>query len=426
MRSFVEKPGVPLLTFEDRTLFDGRTLLGARPKTGSYPVTQARFLLDGTAGEPEPNSGWVIPVCLKDGSCEIVPGGSTAITPAKLNGQSFFYANANDKGYYRTAYAPAELKAIEANAETVLNVPERIGLLGDRWALVRAGQGTVGEFLELVLALKQDASPTVMDLALGKVDTIEEKIATADDRTRMDAVVRRELAPVYLSMCGAALCGAPKHESPDHARLRAMLFEELGRAGDPAVMAEAHLETNRLFAGQKPADPMIADSAVALATARGDAALYDGLMKVLRVANDPDLKEAALNALTRFQDPPLVERTLAYAVSDAVRNQDSWALIAQLLERRATQNQAWEFVEQHWTGIERKSTPGSGAHIVEAAGSFCSAEKHDQVAGFFREHPVVESRRTLAKALDSIDECVALRASQEPRLRLWLDHQLAP
>ena len=69
---------------------------------------------------------------------------------------------------------------------------------------------------------------------------------------------------------------------------------------------------------------------------------------------------------------------------------------------------------------------GWRARIVEAAGSFCSVEKRDQVASFFREHPVVESQRTLAKTLDGIDGCVALRASQEPQLRRWLDLQRVP
>jgi aminopeptidase N/puromycin-sensitive aminopeptidase len=406
MRSFVEQPGVPLVTL---------AAAGA-----NAPVAQRRFSLNQAAVDGE---AWTIPLCFKDASCILLsPGASTLdVPPLDSSNMRFVYADASDKGYYRTAYAPAELKAIEANAEARLDIPERIGLLGDRWALVRGGQGTVGEFLDLVLALKQDASPTVMELALGKIDIIDEKIATADDRTRMDAVVRRQFAPVY-----AAMGGPQRHETPDHARLRALLFEELGRAGDPAVMAQAQSESNQLFTGHKPTDPMIADAAVALATAKGNSEMYDGLIKVLRVANDPDLKQAALNALTRFEDPPLVKRTLEYAVSDAVRNQDSWALIAQLLERRATQNQAWEFVEQHWAGIDRKSTPGSGAHIVEAAGSFCSVQKHDQVASFFHQHPVVESQRTLARTLDSIDECVALRASQEPQLRHWLEVQSQP
>jgi aminopeptidase N/puromycin-sensitive aminopeptidase len=49
--------------------------------------------------------------------------------------------------------------------------------------------------------------------------------------------------------------------------------------------------------------------------------------------------------------------------------------------------------------------------------------KRDAVAGFFRAHPVESSQRTLAKALDSIDDCIRLRAAQEPELRQWLDAQ---
>jgi aminopeptidase N/puromycin-sensitive aminopeptidase len=60
---------------------------------------------------------------------------------------------------------------------------------------------------------------------------------------------------------------------------------------------------------------------------------------------------------------------------------------------------------------------------VEAAGSFCTVAKRDAVAGFFRAHPVESSQRTLAKALDSIDDCIRLRAAQEPELRQWLDAQ---
>ncbi len=409
MRSFVEQPGVPLVTLGDRTQ-DGKDVMNGAP---GIPVTQRRFFLSSDVAGP--GEMWTIPVCFSGSSCRLLtPATKTLDAPAGV------YANARDKGYYRTAYSPADLKAIEASAETKLDVPERIGLLGDRWALMRGGQGSVGEFLDLVLAVKQDESPTVMEMALGKVDTIETKLATDDDRKRMDAVVRREFAPVYAAL------GMPKHESVEHAELRGMLFEVLGRAQDPAVMTEAEIVTQQLLSGHKPSDPRIADAAVALATQKGDATMYDRLMKVAQNASDPDLKDAALNALTRFQDPLLVIRTLEYAVSDAVRNQDSWELIAMLLERRETQDLAWQFVEQHWAEIAKKSTPGSGARIVESAGAFCSVQKRDEVSSFFAEHAVVSSQRTLAKAVESINECISLRAAQEPELRHWLDAQTKP
>jgi aminopeptidase N/puromycin-sensitive aminopeptidase len=401
MRSFVEQPGVPLVTLASGT--------------ANLPVAQSRFLF---AGSPTfAKEAWTIPVCFKGGACRVMtPQTTTLEDPSGL-----LYANAGDKGYYRTAYAPEQLKAIAAGVETGLTPPERIGLLGDRWALIHAGDGTVGEFLDLVLAVKHDPNATVLDSALGKAIAIGSLIATEADRERLDAVLRREFGPVY-----AALDGVRRHESYDHEELRGVLFTALGKAGDPAVLAEAENLTRTLLSGHKPADPGIADEAVALATAKGDTEMYERLMRVGRNTADPDLKEDALRTLTRFQAPALVKRTLEYAVSDEVRSQDSWTLIALLLERRETQDQAWDFVQKHWAEIERKATENSGARIVEATGAFCTAERHDEVESFFATHPVESAERTLAKAIDSINDCIHLRATQEPQLNHWLDAHPAP
>jgi aminopeptidase N len=436
MASFVERPGVPLVGFDAEA-------------AGAVRVRQARFFssrqvrvddFEGSLeeGQPLPTAPWTVPVCFKaasgpdcalfDAAAGAGPDGSRAVAATGQmrppSGGGFFYANAGDKGYYRTAYTAAQLAAIVAHVETGLTPPERIGLLGDRWALMRAGQGTVGEFLDLALAVKQDPNAAVLDSALGKVETVGKLIATDDDRERLDGVVRREFGGVY-----AALGPPVKHESKAELReqeeLRETLFEALGDAGDPAVLAEAESVAKELFAGHKvgrdSGDAAIADAAVGLAAAKGDAAMYDKLMRVGKNAADPDLKEEALHLLTRFEDPLLVVRTLEYAVSDEVRNQDSWSLIALLLGRRETQDLAWEFVAQHWTAISRKATVNSGARIVEATGGFCSAEKRDEVASFFAVHPVESAERTLAKALGSIDACIALRAAEEPGLRQWLD-----
>ena len=281
---------------------------------------------------------------------------------------------------------------------------------------MRAGDRTVGDFLDLVLAVKQDPNAAVVDSSLGKVGRIEAWIATDAERERLNAVVRREYGPVY-----AALGGPRKHEKDDHADLRETLFEYLGDAQDPAVLAAAESMAKQLFGGQKVADPELADAAVALATVKGDTEMYEKMLRVGKNATDPDMKEAAERALTRFEAPELVIRTLLHAVSDEERNQDSWSLIALLLERRTTQGLAWEFVQQHWDAIERKATEDSDERIVEATGAFCTEERRDEVASFFAAHPVEGAGRALAKSIDSINDCIHLRAKQEPELRAWLD-----
>ena len=89
----------------------------------------------------------------------------------------------------------------------------------------------------------------------------------------------------------------------DRAELRETLFVALGRAGDPAVLAEAANETKDLFAGQKPADAAVVDAAAAMVVAKGDAAMYEKMLRVAQTATDPDLKQDALHTLTRFQSP---------------------------------------------------------------------------------------------------------------------------
>jgi hypothetical protein len=63
---------------------------------------------------------------------------------------------------------------------------------------------------------------------------------------------------------------------------------------------------------------------------------------------------------------------------------------------------------------------------VEATGAFCTVERRDEVASFFAAHPVDSAERTLAKAIDSINDCIHLRAAQEPQLKQWLDAHAAP
>jgi aminopeptidase N/puromycin-sensitive aminopeptidase len=334
----------------------------------------------------------------------------------------FLYANANGKGYYRTAYTPQQFNAIVAKAETTLTPSERIDLVGDRWALVRSGQSTVGDYLNLVLALKSDSNAAVLDNALYKVATIDTRIANDDDRTQLAAVLRRELSPIYTAL------GKPtKNESFDRQQLRALLFETLGTAKDPVVLAEARQLTDRAFADpnhkDKTLDPILTDAAVAITTSNGDTVLYEKILAASKDSRDPGQQSDALRNLARFCDPTLVTRTLDYAVSGQVRNQDSWIVLAMLLKNRVTRDQTWNYIQQNWDKVHAQFTTNSGVRVVAATGSFCSANQRDEVISFFAAHKVDASERTLSKAIDSINDCIHLRAAQQPSLHQWLETQ---
>ena len=409
MSSFVEKPGVPLLTF------------GNKEEAG-YPVHQSRFFLGGHTTdqllENDVAVGWTIPVCQKTSSapsCTLIPRDVTVLAPAP--NAPFFFPDAGDKGYYRISYTPEQLKTITAQAETGLTIPERASYLGDRWALTRAGMEKVGSYLDLAFALKTDANPLILGSALDSISTIRSHIATPEEKTQLNAILRQQLNPVWVSY---AKPPAGVDEPYEHQQIRAQLFQALGAADDPAIIAESKAIVNELLTGKKLDDDGLIDASVVVAAANGDAEFYDRLKLVSQKATDPGLQTESLETLAEFRRPELVLSTLQYATSGEVRNQDSWVLIAIELSQPQTRDIAWPWVQAHWDSVKAQLTTGSGSQFVSSLGSFCTVEGRNQVEAFFKTHQVEAADRALTKALDSIDDCVRLHKAQEPNLREWL------
>jgi aminopeptidase N/puromycin-sensitive aminopeptidase len=202
----------------------------------------------------------------------------------------------------------------------------------------------------------------------------------------------------------------------------------LGAAQDPAVLAEAQQLATRVFAVEnkkdKTLDATLSDSAVLVSASNGDAALYGKLLTVSRNSGDPGEKTDALRTLGRFRDPALVQRTLDYLVSGEVRNQDTWIVLVALLRDRATRDQTWDYMQKNWDKVHAQLTVSSGAEVVRATGNFCSVRQRDEVINFFATHKIEASKRTLAKAVDSINDCIQLRSNQEPDFHTWLQAQL--
>ena len=74
----------------------------------------------------------------------------------------------------------------------------------------------------------------MLDTAHQQLEKIDSDIATDEDRAELAAVMRRQFGPVYTAL------GSPaKGETFDRQQLRGTLFEMLGEAQDPAVLAQA-------------------------------------------------------------------------------------------------------------------------------------------------------------------------------------------
>jgi len=409
MESLVIQAGEPILDF-------------GKPHKDKVEVQQSRFFLSPSI-KPDPAEKWTLPVCFKtpDGeSCQLLTPASSTL---KASSDGLFFANAGGKGYYRSAYPPREYAALVAQVETGLTPVERISLIGDEWAQARADKATIGDYLNLVAAVKSDSEAEVVYAALGGVGAAYSRVAaTPQEKSALSAWVRGTIGPEY-----AKLPPPAASDSANTRELRAHLFSALGYYGkDPAILAQAQEIAAKYLSEPGSVDASLGETALGIAARNGDAQLFDRLQQVYESSTDPEYQEGALRLLPQFADPTLVQRSLDYACSSKVRSQDAAIQFAIALRNDATRDLAWQYIQTHWETIHTLLTPEMGARLVSSTGNFCSAEDRDSVEKFFAAHKVPSADRSLKHAVESIDGCIELRKLQEPNLKQWLATQPKP
>jgi aminopeptidase N len=407
LSSYVAQPGAPVLVF-------------SQPSNGSVQVSQSRFYLNPQINA-ENQQTWTIPVCFgavgEKSHCEVLDAAQQSL---KVPAASVFYPDAGGRGYYRFALPDDIYAKVLAGVETSLTPEERISLLGDEWAGVRSNHDSAGDYLNLVSAVKDDASPAVIDTAVGPINTIDGRIAnTPEEHQALAAWVVRTFKPAYTRI------GAPSpDDSPDKKQLRSALFGILGGIGkDPDIIAESRKISEQYMANPGSVDPNLAQTAAAIAAENGDAAFFDQLQHLYETANNPQIQEYALRLLALFRNPDLERRSLDYALSGKVRNQDTVFQLLLPLRDAETREVAWEYIRKNWDKVQAQTTTAMGGYLVSGAGAFCSEDKKQEAVDFFNAHPVPASRQYLQRAKDAIDDCIELRSNQGPKLQQWIAGQ---
>ena len=415
MPTFVTQPGVPFVESRSQCV-GGNT---------NVTLTQSRYFFDPTLMEKGSTQVWQIPVCMKgvdaDGKstgqqCELMTQKEQTF---KMQGcAAWVFPNAGGAGYYRYGYDAATLKNPSAGLETALTSSERMSVVGNEWALVRAGRHRVTDYLAMAEALKNDRTRSVMDEMLARFGYIDGRLLTDQERPAFYAWMRSYLSPMIKEL---GLDKKP-NDTPDQALLRARVFLAAGVAGDTAAIAKANELTQMDLKGET-VDPTLLDSAVAVAARNGDAALYDQFKAKLKTAGDAEEYYRYFYALAEFHKPELLQKTLEWSLTPEVRTQDM-GIISQVAENRVGRKLAWDFVKSHVSEIRAKQGGSIGAASVPyigVAGNFCDASMKDDATKYFESQKTARTpQRGYKSALESINYCIEMRQRESQNLAQWL------
>ena len=412
MKSFVDQTGAPLLHASEVCGPDARR---------TVTITQERMLPKNSAPVAQ---SWTIPICGQE-------AGAAAASPCRMISKpadSFvtpscdrpLFLSRNGTGYFVTDYSPAMRAALRAH---VADMPpaEQISLHGNEWLLVRNLREDVGDYLSLLRAMPRPAERTLVNAIAGDLDALTFRLVDDRNRAAWQAYVRevmRGFAPVTWE--------TPAGETAEQRIMRATVLGALGVEGaDPEVIAGARRIAQQYMSDPSSVDAVIADRALPIAAINGDEALFDQVLDHIRSAPTPEIAARYRELVPLFRDPKLIVRAVDFIYGDQVRSQDLPGMAAELFYNPAAKQTAWSAAKSHWDILNQKIPTAIGA-ITGSVSTFCDAAMKQEVQAFFATHPAGAGDRSLRRALEAIDTCVAFKAAEGASFNAALGVQETP
>jgi puromycin-sensitive aminopeptidase len=388
-------------------IMDTWILQGGHPivTVGNASLSQRPFMFSSPEGPSAIGEHWLVPVLSRS-----LDGGAGARQvldePAPLGASQPAVVNAGGTGAYRTSYEPAQLAAIAPRLGQLKEI-ERAVLLGDTWALARAGDRSIADVLTLTSGLGTEVEPSTWEIVDQAFDFLT-RVVSDTDRPLLEAKTKSLLGPVF-----AHFGWDPKPEEDERAQIvRSMLLRRLGTTGaDGAVRAEA---ASRFDAGVVEGD--LADSIVTVVASMNRLGDRDEMLRRFKEAKDPQTEERYRTGLTAFTDEALCLKTFEECF-EIFRSQDAPIAMVRLTANRVGGLAVWEAMTQEWNQLLERIPPlmqfamGFGLFFQVADQAFL-----DRAREFHASHTLPAGQQRLDQALERLATSVRFAERERPGL----------
>ncbi len=424
----------PFATFLDQA---GLPVVSAtlRCDPGQAPVlilAQRRYLPVGSKGSAEQT--WQVPVCvrhagqpkdMKGGECTLLAGATAELRLSAKTCPAWVLPNAGEAGYYRVSYQGDLLARLLKNGAPALTPAERVGVLQDLRAQVRAGELPAAQALALAAPFARDKNRHLFGAAMSVV-------------LGMHDIVTDEMRPGYARLV-RSLFGARakelgwrerKGESEDANLLRPQVLSAVAEYGeDRALLAEAGklarawLKDRGRTGTKETLDDDLVGPVLRAAARGGDRALFEAYHQAAKDTKSRRERTRLLGAMGVFHDPAILKDALPILLSGEFDMRDMQGLIYQSFDERENREQTWAFLKQNFDGLAERLPKDGAAHLPRpVGGAFCDEPHRADAETFFtgRSTRFTGGPRILAQSLERIALCTAFAEAQRKSLASYL------
>ena len=390
MNIWTKKVGFPVITVKE--------------EGNEITFTQNRYLSTGDVKPEEDNTLYPVFLALKskngvDSSLELKERSMTI----KLDDTDFFKVNSDQSGIYITAYSDNRWKKLGQQAD-LLSVEDRIGLIADVKALSTSGYTSTVNFLDLVSNWRDEKSFVVWEQILNSISSF--KTAWIFEPENVIEGINTFIRDLVTKKMNELGCDFSKDEDFATKRLKVALFGAACTARVPQVERNAIEMFEKYAAGDADAIPGLIKPVVFNTIAGiGGEENYEKIYSLYKNPVSTDEKLAALEALGRFKEPELLERTLGFLFDGTVLNQEIYIPMRGMRTHREGVEALWSWTEKNWDELAKR-LPSSfsmlGSVVKIATSGFTSLDAKREIEQFFENKSTKSFDKNLAQSLDII------------------------
>ncbi|HEY4516345.1 MAG TPA: M1 family metallopeptidase [Candidatus Paceibacterota bacterium] len=377
MKNWTGKPGYPLLTVSEQ----GK----------HYALRQSRFFASARSErQTKDNTLWQVPVSFAGG--HMLMSGRNARIPKR---NVALKLNVGESGFFRTSYPKSVQEQLGKSIRAKrLKTSDRLGLVRDIFALAEPGKLSAVDSLEFAKNYKSEneyVAWMALSSGLGKIHSLISHEHFVKEYEKLALGIYFDISK--------RIHWETKPKNHSDALLKVLILGSLGKYGDKKTIARAR----RMFTNPERIPADLRGIVYSLAAKHGGTKEYAKLIKMYKAATLHEEKNRIGAALGNFKQKELLKKTLNFAISKEVRQQDTTRMIAAVSINSEGTDSAWDFIKKNWKlFMERYAGSRDLAHLIEPMSVSTSVQRAKDIETFLKKHPAPSTERTVSQVLERI------------------------
>ncbi len=416
--SFEETSKKPIKKFmKNWTSQTGYPLLTVSKESDIWEIKQERFFSSRiSAEENKVKNIWQVPVSYE--SNNEIQNMLLTKNKAPLVGNIIGKVNKEENSFIRVRYDKQSLLVLKNKIlNNELSVRDRLGIIRDMFALAEGGYINTKDALEFSLVYRNETEYIVWSEIVSGISKITNIINNESFVEKYHKYTLSLFSPL------AKKVGRNHISGEDHSMtfLRSLALSQSAYYGDKKVIAQA----KNIFKN-KDKVPIRADIrgvVYNIIASNGGEKEWKTFTKLYTDTPMHEEKERYGRALASFRNEKLLLKTLNFAISDKVKNQDAPFIVTAVWVNQYGKNITWKFIKENWEIIVKNF--GEGGHflsrLVSPLGNHTTVKDLKDIKKFFSKNIAPGADKTILQSYERIESNIAWLKDDKKSIKKWLD-----